>query len=120
MQGFSEIRYFEEIDGTPAAVDPQSGVLYISRREFEGLPKPARAYIIYHELGHLNGRHSETGADKYALNKMQANGYRMGQGVRALTNNLNMQVNGHRQRAIAAARYARQNSSYSGNLNEVL
>jgi len=121
MQTFSKVVQYRKIEGTPAAVDVDTGVLYVSQEEMQKLDKSSRAYVLYHELGHLNGHRREKAADRFALQQMEANGYQMTEGVRTLREVLEMQNAAHRNRVVSAFKYARQRGHANElTLNELL
>lgn len=67
MKNFSSIQEVTGLGG-PAAVNLDTAVLYIDRREFDKLSDTAKKFVIAHELGHLNASEdSEQAADKWAF-----------------------------------------------------
>ncbi|MCQ2959552.1 MAG: ImmA/IrrE family metallo-endopeptidase [Bacteroidales bacterium] len=67
MKNFTDIQTVLWLNG-PAAVNVNTGVLYINEKEFQKLGENSRRFVIMHELGHLNAdRKGEQAADEWAL-----------------------------------------------------
>ena len=60
--------------GTFALARPATHEVYLTHR-FEQLPPIVRAYIVFHELCHLEGNIAEEAADSCAFERMSTNGY---------------------------------------------
>lgn len=121
MRTFSKVHVYDKIEETPAAVDTSTGALYVSKADMDRMDAHEKTYVLYHELGHLNGKRTEKGADRYALEKMKANGYSMTDGVKALSSELSMKNSSHRNRVVAAFKYAQRHGKQRDmNLNKFL
>lgn len=64
------------IEGTPARADHRNGIIYVSKKHFDGLDPVYKDFILAHEEGHLvlNTKNEEQ-ADDYAMKKMLEKGY---------------------------------------------
>lgn len=71
------------LDG-PAAVDLDTGVLYLNKDTWHKLSPHTRKFVLLHELGHLSGHLDEKGADIFALNKMLKNDEKLSQAINAM------------------------------------
>lgn len=95
------------IKNSPAAVNRRTGVLMLNRDKWPGLPDNTKAFIRYHEEGHLVlDTTNELSADAYAFQKMMAEGRSLKDCVHALTSLLT-ESEGHRLRALVTLNRAK-------------
>ncbi len=67
MRNFTDIQTVLWLEG-PAAVNVNTGVLYINEDLFQKLGENSRRFVIMHELGHLNAEQKgEKAADEWAF-----------------------------------------------------
>jgi hypothetical protein len=84
------------IEGTPARADHRNGIVYISKKHFEGMDPVYKDFIIAHEEGHLvlNTKNEEQ-ADEYAMKKLLKQGYPLSKILGSLTQVLQYDKMGH-------------------------
>lgn len=93
INGILEVPYLE---GTPARADHRNGIIYISKKDFDGMDPVYKAFILAHEEGHLalNTKKEEL-ADEYAMNKLIQQGYPLSKILASLTDVLQYNKKGH-------------------------
>jgi vacuolar-type H+-ATPase subunit I/STV1 len=100
LGAIKKITWFDgtENDG-PAAVEKNTGHLYLNRPVFNRLTKPQKAFVKLHEEGHVaKYTNSEFEADEYAFKKFADKGYSLRDAVKALTQVLTYENPEHKQR----------------------
>ncbi len=86
MKFFSEVIFLPELPkGGPALVNVRTGVLRLSKKYWDNLPEIWKKFILYHELGHLNGGKSEEAAQLWAIKRFIQDGYSVKEIIRAHT-----------------------------------
>jgi len=90
MPGITQIVWVPTLGATPAKVNRQTGVMYLSRAAMQNLPPEYRLFIMLHEMAHVVLQTTdEVAADNWAFNQYAAMGYSLKAGVKALTRVLN-------------------------------
>lgn len=71
-------------DGGPAIVNMVTRKLRLSEKHWNTLPDIIKAFIIYHEAGHLNAGRSEHDADEWGVKQFVIHGYNPQKAIDAL------------------------------------
>lgn len=89
-KGITKIIVVPTLNGTPAKVNRQTGVMYLSAADMQELPVNIRFFIMLHEMAHVVLQTtSEEEADKWAFNQYAKRGHSLTEAVYALTRVLN-------------------------------
>lgn len=89
-----------EMADTPAAVDRETGILYINPKRYFKLTPFQRKFVKFHEYGHYNlNTDSELAADEYAFNQLAGTEFQsLKQCIECLEQILDENVIGHKVR----------------------
>ena len=98
-RGITEIVKVPDLGDTPARVSRRTGVMYISMKHFEAMPKDVRYLVMAHEMAHVVLQTTdEEEADRWAFEQYAKRGYSLKASVRALTRILDESNPAHAQR----------------------
>lgn len=79
-----------DLGASPAMVNRETGVMYISMKHMAALPPEHRLFVMLHEMGHVVLQTTdEYEADAWAFKKYAEMGYSLTASVKALTRILN-------------------------------
>lgn len=98
------------MDDTPAAIDRQSGILYINPKRYFQLTPFQRKFVKFHEYGHYNlNTDSELLADEYAFKQLAGTEFRsLKQCIECLEQILDEDKIGHKVRVDQMYRLAQE------------
>lgn len=118
-RGITDIVEVPDLGSTPAAVDRETGIVYVSEKWKNRLSKDQWMFILLHEMGHLELRSTdEEEVDNWAFNEYANRGYSLNQSVKSLTRILNFNNPEHIRRAnlqlARAEAFDRSKLKYSG------
>lgn len=98
-KGITAIIWVDDLGGTPAKVNRDTGEMYCSRKQMAAMPHEYRLFIMLHEMAHVVLQtEDEEAADAWAFKKYADMGYSLKAVVKALTRVLNDQKPEHAQR----------------------
>lgn len=97
--GITQIIKVPDLGNTPARVNRKTGVMYISVKHMQQMPKEHRLFVMLHEMGHMVLQTTdEVAADNWAFNEYARRGHSLNASVKALTSILNDQNPEHHWR----------------------
>jgi hypothetical protein len=105
-----------DLVGTPASVQPSTGMMYISAAWWTNAPFEERLYVLLHECGHLETQSkSEFDADKWAFSQYASEGHSLRGAINAMNAILPYTTLEQKQRSTALLYQALEfDSSYKG------
>lgn len=106
-KGITSTTYTKWDSVSPARVNRKTGALYINKPVWDKLSPDARAFVYFHEEGHVVlDSTDEMEVDRYAFKKYVQSGRSLKNAVRSLTGVLSGKSSQHLDRANAVLQYA--------------
>lgn len=110
--GVKQIR-FSNLNGTPAKVHREKGILLLDRKVWRTLPHEHRVFILFHEWAHTLGIKDELKADRVAWRIYREKGYPIDEGIKALSDVLKNKGSEQKMRRYAQTLRAFKEKGYN-------
>lgn len=115
-KGISKIGFVPDLGSSPAQVNRVTGILTISQKWWDVLPPCHRAFILAHEMAHIQGQTTdENQADDLGFEIYKTMGYDVSCSIFALSDVLSFRNSEHTERLNNAFKRVLTYHYYNGN-----